>query len=51
MVGKRGQRNTDYKAQAFRENFEYEYSRKVFSLDYGGRRDLFENLNIWKEEK
>ncbi len=24
---------------------------KFFSLDYGGRRDLFENLNIWKEEK
>ena len=24
---------------------------KFFSLDYGGRSDLFENLNIWKEEK
>ena len=24
---------------------------KFFYLDYGGRRDLFENLNIWKEEK
>ena len=24
---------------------------KFFSLDYGGRSDLFENSNIWKEEK
>ena len=24
---------------------------KFFSLDYAGRSDLFENLNIWKEEK
>ena len=24
---------------------------KFFSLEYAGRSDLFENLNIWKEEK
>lgn len=51
MVGRRRQCNIDYSPQAFWENAEYEYDRTIFSVKYAGRRDLFQGLAIWEEEK
>lgn len=51
MVGERGQCDADHKTEAVWQDAEYEYGRTFFSVDYAGRSDLFEKLDIWKDEK
>lgn len=51
MVGERRYRDAHRTPQTFWENAEYEYDRTIFSVKYAGRRDLFQGLAIWEEEK
>lgn len=32
------------------QDIEYEYGGTLFSVEYAGRGDLFEGLDVWKDE-
>ena len=50
MVEVRGCSHVDYASAPFWQNTEHEHGRVLFSDRYAGREDLFEGLEVWKDE-
>lgn len=50
MVGKRGQRDPDCPPRRFGKTLNMSMVEKFFSIDFAGKRELFEGLAIWQEK-
>lgn len=51
MVGSRRCCNFNYQTTSVWKDIKYGYAEVLFSNQYAGRADLFEELYIWNEEK